>query len=290
MTTATKILFTSNIWQCTAKVQLCVAHSEGTWIVTDTTPFHPVSHIWPDHPADRGFITVANQDYAVINCLVGAVELASQTLYVADAIPVRRDTEGWVFVVVHHLAQDLMLEIGQEVELSVDKAYQQALGRGHSGGHLSSLALNKVLHHDFWRKDASRKDELGHYDFHSYAQEKSEVSEDCSRDTYRLGKTLRKRGLNSADMLEQLNDIADKVNQQLTKWLELESAITMRCEGQALTDSRYWCCDLKEGNVIEIPCGGTHSQSLAEYNQLWVEFEYVNDQQIVMYTRSIKRQ
>lgn len=285
--TPTQVLFTEPQWQAKAEIQLCIpAASGGIWLVTHQTPFHPVSHIWPDHPADKGTVEVAGRCYDVVGCYVGAVELASGTLFVDSAIPVKRDEPGWAFVVAHHIGQKLDLVVGSEVVLSVDKAYQQALSRGHSGGHLSSLALNKVLHHDFWRKDASRKDELGHYDFHSYAQTQSRVSEDCSIDTYRLGKTLRKRGLNSADLLARIDEVAGKINQQLALWRQAGAPVVMRREGKALTDSRYWQCDLGEGAMIEIPCGGTHIRSLADYSKLEVEFRVLSEQELVMVTKT----
>lgn len=285
--TPTQVLFAQPQWQAVAEIQLCVpAKQGGSWLVTDQTPFHPVSHIWPDHPADHGVIEIEGCRYDVAGCYTGAVELATGTLYVDADIPVKRDEPGWVFVVVHHLGQALEAKLGSRVELMVDKTYQQGLSRGHSGGHLSSLALNKVLHHDFWRKDASRKDEMGHYDFHSYAQTQSRVSEDCSTDTYRLGKTLRKRGLNSADLLQRLDEVAIKVNQQLEQWCQEGANVMIRCEGKALTDSRYWQCKFTDGQLIEIPCGGTHIQSLADYSKLEVEFQLVSEQELVMLTKT----
>ncbi|MGF1699232.1 alanyl-tRNA editing protein [Photobacterium makurazakiensis] len=286
--TPTEVVFTERQFSAQAVVQMIVPSPQGgCWLVTDITPFHPVSHIWPDHPADRGSVTIAGADYSVATCSHGAVELASHQLYVGADIPVKRNEAGWVFVVAHYIEQTLDITlIGSPVVLDVDQAYQLALSRGHSAGHLSSLALNKVLHHDYWRKDASRKDELGHYDFHSYAQTESRVTEDCSTDTYRLGKTLRKRGLNSADMLAALPQIADLINGHLTRWCQAKYPVVMRRDGVALTDSRYWQCDLAEEGLVEIPCGGTHVQSLAEYASIQVEFVVINEQEIKMVTRT----
>ncbi|MGF1874912.1 alanyl-tRNA editing protein [Photobacterium frigidiphilum] len=285
--TPTHVLFTVPQWRTEAEIQLCEpATSRGVYVVTDRTCFHPVSHIWPDHPADKGTIALGDSCFDVAGCFTGAVDLATNTLYVGTDIPVKRDTPGWAFVVVHYIAEDVQWSKGDTVILSVDEAYQQALSRGHSAGHLSSLALNKVLHNDYWRKDASRKDELGHYDFHSYAQQQSIVSEDKSTDTYRLGKTLRKRGLNTADMLANLVALTELINQQLETWRQSGAAVVMRREGMQLTDSRYWQCDLGEGEIIEIPCGGSHIQSLSEYSVLYVEFEHVSDQELVMVTHT----
>ncbi|PSV23215.1 metal-dependent hydrolase [Photobacterium leiognathi subsp. mandapamensis] len=286
--TPTQVVFTQNQWQIESQVLMMLPNNGLYYVVTQCTSFHPISHIWPDHPADKGQISFDDQSIEVIDCVVGAVELSTQTLFVAQDIPVKRDTEGWVFVVVHVIATNAALTVGDTVTLTVDKAYQQSLSRGHSAGHLSSLALNKVLHEAFWRKEPSRKDELGYYDFHSYAQEKSEVTPDLSTDTYRLGKTLRKRGLNSAELLTALDDVAIKMNQQLSLWLALKTPVVMRREGEYLTDSRYWQCDLAQEGSLEIPCGGTHVSSLAEYSAITVSFEVISEQEIVMRTECIK--
>ncbi|MCL9783774.1 alanyl-tRNA editing protein [Vibrio sp. S4M6] len=285
--TPTIVKFCHQVWQLQANVQLVQQNNGTHYVVTDVTPFHPVSHIWPDHPSDKGSITLANgQQLDVTGCQVGAIELATGALYVGQDIPVKRETDGWIFVVVHCIDTETMIEVNDSVQLNVDKDYQQALSRGHSAGHLSYLALNKVLADGYWRKEADRRDPHGYYDFNSYAQVSSFVTEDKCVDTYRLGKTIRKRGLNSADMLADLSQIEQKVNELLVKWLSLGSPIEVHCEGERLTDSRYWRCDLNEGQTAEIACGGTHVGSLADFSHITVEFNQIDDQHIEMYTRS----
>lgn len=290
--TQTITQFCHQTWQLDANIQLVQQAEDMIYLVVDKTPFHPVSHIWPDHPADRGSVIANGTEYSVINCLVGAVELASHTLYVDRDIPVKRDQAGWAFVVVHCVdIEPQQLVVGENVILSVDKTYQQALSRGHSAGHLAFLALNKVLtQQGYWRKDADRKDALGHYDFNSYAQETSYVTEDKCIDSYRLGKTLRKRGLNSAEMLENLAVVESAVNQQLISWLALGTNVLMRCQGEHLTDSRYWQSDLGESVIVEIPCGGTHISSLDELQSIMVtlresELNYIEMQTDVIAAR-----
>ncbi|MFV8411920.1 alanyl-tRNA editing protein [Vibrio owensii] len=282
--TATKTRFCHQTWQLEAHVQFVQSTSEATHVVTDVTPFHPVSHIWPDHPADKGTMTVNGKSFDVIDCQVGAVELASGELYVGQTIPVKRDTEGWAFVVVHILPFTDTFGAGDIALLDVDKEYQLSLSRGHSAGHIAYLALNKVLAQNYWRKDADRKDPHGNYDFNSYAQETSFVTPDKSLDTYRLGKTLRKRGLNSADMLSDLKSIEQQVNVLLGDWLKRDVAITVDCHGEYLTDSRYWQCDLGEGEIAVIPCGGTHASHLSDFGSIHVTLVEIDSQTIEMHT------
>lgn len=282
--TPTITQFCHNIWQLDSKVLLITQSNHQTLVVTEKTPFHPVSHIWPDHPADKGYLN----EFEVIDCQVGAVESESGQLFVGEEIPVKRDEQDWAFVVVHCLAGSVeSVQVGNTVSLQVDKTYQDALSRGHSAGHIAYLALNKILcENGYWRKDADRKDPHGHYDFNSYAQVTSFVTPDECHDTYRLGKTLRKRGLNSADMLADLEKLQTLVNQQVDSWLAFGPDISMECHGETLTDSRYWQCDLNEGQVAVIPCGGTHAQSLKEFGGIEVVLRQIDEQHIEMLTRA----
>ncbi|KAB2825244.1 alanyl-tRNA editing protein [Aliivibrio finisterrensis] len=286
---ATEILFCHNTWQSNSIVKLIKETEQGKWVVTKETPFHPVSHIWPDHPEDKGVLQINNVEYPVLTCQTGAIELSTGELYIGKDIPIKRGEAGWIFVVSHLISKDADIAVENTVELKVDKEYQDSLSRGHSAGHIAYLALNKVLHANYWRKDADRKDELGHYNFNSYAQETSFVTEDHCEDVYRLGKTLRKRGLNSAEMMSDLESIAAQVNQQISVWLALENEVSIECEGKALTDSRYWIADFGIDGVAKLPCGGTHVSSFKEYQEINVQLNAQGEQELLMLTRSTKR-
>ena len=287
--TPTLTQFCHQTWQLNAKVLYVENNDSQTYVITNLTPFHPVSHIWPDHPADRGFVSVNGEQYIVEDCLVGAIEQSTGKLCIAADIPVKRDTEGWAFVVVHQLpASASMINIGDEVELSVDEEYQASLSRGHSAGHIAFLALNKVLAESYWRKDADRKDPLGSYDFNSYAQVTSFVTPELCTDKYRLGKTLKKRGLNVADMLANFDGIEADINQMIAGWLAELTPVAMRLEGEALTDSRYWEWQLNADTLVSIPCGGTHIKNTSELKALSVKLTQLDDQNIEMLTHVIR--
>ncbi|ANP77395.1 alanyl-tRNA editing protein [Vibrio sp. 10N.261.51.F11] len=287
--TPTITQFCHQAWQLNAKAQYVESDDSKTYLITDVTPFHPVSHIWPDHPADQGFVSVGDVLYPVEDCLVGAIEQSTGKLHIAADIPVKRDTEGWAFVVVHQLPTSAsMIKVNDEVVLSVDKEYQASLSRGHSAGHIAFLALNKVLAERYWRKDADRKDPLGSYDFNSYAQVTSFVTPELCSDKYRLGKTLKKRGLNVADMLANLDDIEADINQMIAGWLAEPTPVAMRLEGEALTDSRYWEWQLDADTLVSIPCGGTHIENTSELKALSVKLTQLDDQHIEMLTHVIR--
>lgn len=165
-------------------------------------------------------------------------------LFVDTAIPVKRGAEGWRFVVVHPLTGDHELAVGSRVELQVDSAARHALSLGHSGCHLAALALNRVLI-PYWRKEVSERDALGQPDFDRLAIQSSRVEPCGSREQYRIGKSLRKKGVNSEALLADLALIEEKVNQQLADWIAAGGEIRRSRAGEAIIDSRYWHCMLE---------------------------------------------
>jgi len=171
-------------------------------------------------------------------------------------------------VVVHPLAGEHSLPAGSRVELQVDNAARHALSLGHSGCHLAALALNRTLT-PYWRKEVSELDALGQPDFDRLAIQSSRVEPCGSREQYRIGKSLRKKGVNSEALLADLVLIEEKVNQQLADWIAAGGEIRRSRAGEAIIDSRYWHCTL-EGQEVTIPCGGTHVTSLAELGEVRV--------------------
>ncbi|MGL5178551.1 MAG: hypothetical protein ACRC8N_10580 [Aeromonas veronii] len=253
---------------------VCCQRGETTLLVTDLTPFHPQSHLWPDQPGDVGHARWEGGEAAIGPCRMGAISPDGE-LFVDTAIPVKRGAEGWRFVVVHPMTGDHALAIGSQVELQVDSAARHALSLGHSGCHLAALALNRVLT-PYWRKEVSERDALGQPDFDRLAIQSSRVEPCGSREQYRIGKSLRKKGINSEALLADLALIEEKVNQQLADWIAAGGEIRRSRAGEAIIDSRYWHCML-EGQEVTIPCGGTHVASLAEFGEVKVQLTQVEE-------------
>ncbi|KIQ79848.1 hypothetical protein [Aeromonas sp. L_1B5_3] len=246
---------------------VCCQRGETTLLVTDLTPFHPQSHLWPDQPGDVGHARWEGGEAAIGSCRMGAISPEGELFVDAD-IPVKRGAEGWRFVVVHPLAGEHSLPVGSRVELQVDRAARHALSLGHSGCHLAALALNRILT-PYWRKEVSELDALGQPDFDRLAIQSSRVEPCGSREQYRIGKSLRKKGVNSEALLADLAVIEEKVNRQLADWIAAGGEIRRSRAGEAIIDSRYWHCML-EGQEVTIPCGGTHVASLAELGEVKV--------------------
>ncbi|UBO73515.1 alanyl-tRNA editing protein [Aeromonas rivuli] len=250
-----------------AKVIHCQV-GEPTLLVTDLSPFHPQSHLWPDQPGDMGRVCWEGGEAKVAPCRMGAINPAGE-LFVDLDIPVKRGEPGWAFVVVHPLSGRYDLAVGTEISLQVDSERRLALSLGHSGCHLAALALNRTLV-PYWRKEVSERDALDQPDFDRLAIQTSRVEPMGSQEQYRIGKSLRKKGVHGEALLAALEQIESKVNDQLAKWLAAGGAIRRSRAGEAIIDSRYWHCEL-EGQEVTIPCGGTHVTGLAELGQVRVQ-------------------
>lgn len=246
-------------------VHVAPAGDGRTAVILDRTAFHPVDTAWPDQPADRGVLRIGGVELAVVDAVVGAAQ-GEQLLLGAD-VPVRTGTEGWSFVVAHVVAGDGVAP-GASVEVQADAAYRAALSRGHTACHLASLALDAALA-DAWRKPAPL-DALGAPAFDALAIQESRILPEGSRDVYRIGKSLRRKGFDPA-ALEDLGSLAARVDALLAEWVAADGAVRIVRDGEALADRRTWVCQLP-GAEVRIPCGGTHVASLAELASVSVSF------------------
>lgn len=235
----------------------------GVGVVTDRTPFHPVDPAWPDQPADTGMLNGS----PVTDCLVGAVSDAG--IAVGEEIQARRGDAGFSWVVVH-VVDGPAPNVGDEVDLQVDADRRQALSRAHTACHVVALALNAEVA-GAWRKDVAT-DGAGNPDFDRIALTSSRMTQDEARDQYRLGKSLRKKGFDTAVLLDDADAVAARVNDRVRGWIEADGRVAIETEGPTLTDLRFWCCDVPDGSY-RIACGGTHVTSLRELGEVRVAYE-----------------
>jgi len=235
-------------------------------VLLDTTSVHPVDAGWPDQGADHADLRAESVDMPVVDCVVGATD--GTALYVGQEIPVPKGADGWAFVVVHIVAGDAVLTEGDSVTVTVDGGFRARTSAGHTACHLASLALNLALA-DRWKKEP-RTDALGNPDFDGTAIDVSLITENASTDTYRLGKSLRKKGFVTEGLDESLPALAANINATLAEWIASDAAVHIDRDGDRLTDRRYWTCALP-GKPARIPCGGTHVSALSELGTLTVK-------------------
>lgn len=261
--TGTLVDFPAGVVRGTGRVVHVLDLPEGPGVVTDRSPFHPVDPTWPDQPADTGTLN----GHPVIACLVGAV--GADGTAVGEAITARRGDAGFDWVVVH-VIDGPAPTVGDEVELQVDADRRLALSRAHTACHVVALALNAEVA-GAWRKEVAT-DGAGNPDFDRIALTESRMTPDEARDTYRLGKSLRKKGFDTAVLLEDAQAVAARVNERVQAWIEADGRVAIETQGPALTDLRYWCCDVPDGSY-RIACGGTHVTSLRELGEVRVAYE-----------------
>jgi alanyl-tRNA synthetase len=225
-------------------------------VLLDATCVHPVDAGWPDQGPDLALLHHGAAFWPVEDCIVGATD--GSALYLGDEIPVGKGTPGWAFVVVH-VVDASGLSTGDTVTVEVDEGLRDATSAGHTACHLASLALNLGLA-DRWKKEV-RPDALGHPDFDGLAIDESLIGPNASVDTYRLGKSLRKKGFSVDGFVDALGALEAAVNSTLSAWTTTDAPVRIDRDGDRLTDRRYWVCELP-GTSARIPCGGTHVSSL----------------------------
>ena len=269
----TRVTYPGGALTATSRVLHVAPASDGRLaVITESTSFHPVDAAWPDQPADAGLLRANGVDLPVRDAVVAATD--GTDLHLGDDIPVRTGTQGWAFLVAHLVDGDATIAEGDEVEIEADAGTRRALSTGHTACHLASLALNRVLA-DRWSKPA-REDSLGNPDFDGAAIASSRILPDGSLDRYRLNKSLRRAGFDTASLAGELDDVRVAVAEQLERWIASGAAVRVEAAGDGLTDRRAWVCELPEGTA-RIPCGGTHLDSAAELGSVTTSFAVVDD-------------
>ncbi|WP_426324332.1 metal-dependent hydrolase [Microbacterium sp. E-13] len=235
-------------------------------VVLDETAFHPVDTAWPDQPVDRGALRIGDTEIPVLDAVVAATQ--GEELLLGPGVPVRTGSEGWTFAVAHLVDGSAPVDLGDTVQVTVDADHRAALSAGHTACHLASLALDAALA-AAWRKDAPA-DALGAPAFDALAIQESRILPDGSRDVYRIGRSLRRKGFDPA-ALDDLPGLAVHVDAQLAEWIAAGGAVRIDRDGDLLADRRTWVCELPGGQA-RIPCGGTHLRSLADLSAATVSF------------------
>ncbi|MEF3402109.1 metal-dependent hydrolase [Agromyces sp. CCNWLW203] len=242
-------------------------------VVTEATSFHPVDAAWPDQPADSGSLTVGTAELPIVDAVVAATD--GTGFFLGGDIPVRKGTEGWSFLVAHLVAGDAEIAEGDSVSVRADASARRALSIGHTACHAASLALNAALAGN-WSK-AAREDALGAPDFDGIAIASSRIVPNGSVDVYRLNKSLRRAGFDTASLAaDGLGELAASVTATIAEWAAAGVPVRIDRDGNGLTDRRYWVAELPAGTA-SIACGGTHVGSLAELGEVRVELEAGDD-------------
>jgi alanyl-tRNA synthetase len=226
-------------------------------VILDTTAFHPVDTAWPDQPADRGTLTMSRGTLPIVDGVTGGIHAG--VLHLGSDLPVRSGTEGWIFVVAH-IVEGEPPAVGESVRIDVDAEYRAALSAAHTACHLASLALDAALA-EAWTKSVST-DALGNPAFDALAIQRSQIHPLGSTDTYRIGKSLRRRGF-TLDALDDPTAVAARIDAQLDRWISAGGPVRIERDDEGISSRRTWVCELPEGRT-GIWCGGTHVSGLEQ--------------------------
>lgn len=250
------------------------AEVAGEWlVVTDRSPFHPVSLSWPDQPGDRGWLICGTDRIRVLDSREGLLNQRTGVLSAGeDARALKRSDPDLTSVVLHVTEA---APTTKAVTLEVDATFRAALSLQHTGVHLAALVLNRVAA-GFWSKDPQDPDSLGAPNLDKAAVTRSEISEEASTDHYRLGKSLRKKGFDAAGFLADLPARATEMNEALRGLLATPAPVRISLAEGPLADRRLWSTRLN-GVDIAMPCGGTHLTDLAELTEVMVSMAPTED-------------
>lgn len=231
-------------------------------VITEATPFHPLDPLWPDQPADHGKLRVGSRTFAIYDTVTIA-KRGDGPVMIAEEVAVRRGDPGVLFFVGHVVdgAAAIQLGVGSEVILVVNEDRRLRLSAAHTACHLLAYALNERTN-GLWRKPIDT-DSRGHHDFDAATCVSTKHDLGGSVDQYRLGKSLRKRGFESACFIDGLAATVDDVNRLLAQWIESDATVRIDAAGPRLTDRRQWVCETP-GGAAQMPCGGTHVRRLGE--------------------------
>lgn len=257
-----------------------------TIVLLDRTAFHPVDTAWPDQPSDRGSMSDGVHRWSVPEAVTGGIHEGE--LFLGADLPVRTGTEGWVFV-VGHVLEGSAPAVGTPVRIEADPVLRTELSLGHTACHLASLALDLALR-DSWTKEPPR-DGLGSPAFDALAIQRSRIEPRGSVDTYRIGKSLRRKGFDPSG-LDDLAAVAARADEALARWLSQMSEVRIERDADELSARRAWSCRLDDTD-IRIPCGGTHVDSLARLLSVHVDLERREVEgglELVMHTRAVAHQ
>lgn len=251
----------------------------GDWLVlADSSPFHPVSLSWPDQPGDHGTLALpGGAEYPVADTLTGFVDVDSGILFTGEDAAARSGAPAHAVVMhVVRTGNDLAAAVGGQARFGVAAPRRAALSLQHTGVHLAALALNRAAER-FWTKAYPDRDGLGSANLDKAAVTGSAIETDRSLDTYRIGKSLRKKGFDRDAFLAALPEAEDEVNVQLRRFLPgVPTQVEVSPPVGRLGDRRIWSTTL-EGIEVSIPCGGTHVDDLSAITAIRVDLSPTED-------------
>lgn len=256
------------------------------FLITKETPFYPVNYRWPDQPSDIGKIEIDSTILNVINAKMVAVNKNEGTLKFGENISIPRgDEDNWIMLVAHIIEKTSDINptnfVGRVAKLFVDEGRRFSLSIPHTASHLMALAINKALS-TFWKKETD-KDSLGNPDFDKIAITESSIEPYISKDKYRLGKSIKKKGFDIQTFEDNISEIENNVNLYVTNWINTNSTISVECDENYISSMRWWVTEI-DGKPVKMACGGTHPKTLSSIKNISIKLNYSKDDGLLFIT------
>lgn len=244
--------------------QTTVKHSEVLsgvrTIVAACTPCHAESPSWPDQPPDQAVVEWGDRRINIEPVVLAWDEHRLQHP--------RADRQDQRLVVAHKVVGGSPPDIasGDPITIRVDKERRGNLSRAHTASHLFALALNEVTG-AMWRKAPPRLDSRSNPDFDSLCIAESKIDEHGSLETYRLGKSIRKKGLQTQELTDGWVGVVDRAAALCRDFIrtgaEVSVAPSQPCE---YSERRSWLAGAPIDAVV--PCGGSHVQRTSDVGSI----------------------
>ncbi len=268
--TSTQITYPSGATQARSTIEDVVqkpGNNHAIGIVTKVTCMHPRDFRWPDQPADRGSLLINGKLVSVTDTVKARVIEGGYQIDKDITLQRGKESSEATLVVIHCLDEMIDARTGDNVDISVDQDYRFSISSGHSASHLLTLGLNEVLS-DFWKK-VPRIDENGFPAFTEMTLVKSEISEFACQDTFRIGKSLKKKGFDAELLWQSLPEIEMKLNEFIDNIVSDNSAkVLMRPSECSINEHRKWHLDANRSYTKS--CGGTHLTNFSQISHMRV--------------------
>lgn len=246
-------------------------------IVAKVTCMHPRDFRWPDQPADRGSLLVDGQLIPVSDTVKARVTEDGYQVDKDISLQRGKESSEAVLVVMHCIDDDVGVSTGDEVEINVDPEYRFSISSGHSASHLLTLGLNEVLS-TYWKK-TPQIDENGFPAFTEMTLSNSQISEFSCQDTFRIGKSLKKKGFDADLLWQSLPDIEMKLNEFIDTIVADDNAKAFMEPSECpINEHRKW--HLEANRSYTKSCGGTHLKDFSQISNIRVELSQ-GDQELI---------
>ena len=278
---STRVTYPGGALKAHSIIDDVVAHRLGDdcvlGVVARVTCMHPRDFRWPDQPADRGSLLINGQIVPVLDTVKARVTKDGYQIDKDISLQRGKESSEAVLVVMHCINEKAEVSAGDNVEITVDKDFRFSMSSGHTASHLVTLGLNEILL-EFWKKPP-QIDENGFPAFTEMSLADSKILAFSCQDTFRIGKSLKKKGFDADLLWKSLPEMEIKLNEFIDNIVSDDSAKAFIEPSECpINDHRKWHLDANRHYTKS--CGGTHLTDFSQISNIRVELRQENQELI----------